>query len=192
MSQSRFATIPPPQLTTSTQGGTHMADNDTLSDSDWDILVAVPFVVFLLVAYADGRLAPAERRAFASIVHEIGTGAMGMDHPLVQEVMGRISRDPGQTVERLDGQAGAGLPFYEVLAAARTLLDDMPQRADALAFKEAMIHLAREIARAWPILGRRTSIEEARSIDFIRDQLGLRDPMVIAPEPSTGTTTAVG
>ncbi len=152
-----------------------MDDDHTLSESDWDVLIAVPFAVFLLVAYADGRLAPAERRAFASIVEGIGTRARSTDDALVREVMGRISRDPGQIMERLDGPVGAGLPFYEVFAAARSLLDDMPQRAHALAYKEAMIHLAQEIARAWPILGRRTSVEETRSIDFIRDQLGLRD-----------------
>ena len=27
---------------------------------------------------------------------------------------------------------------------------------------------AEEVARAWPILGRRTSVEEARSIGFVR------------------------
>ena len=43
-----------------------MTDDRTLSESDWDVLAAVPFAVFLLVAYADGRLAPAERRASTS------------------------------------------------------------------------------------------------------------------------------
>jgi hypothetical protein len=167
-----------------------MADDVTLSDSDWEVLVSVPFAVFLLVAYADGRLAPAERRAFAGIVEEIGTRARSTDDALVGEVMGRISRDPGQIMERLDAQVVAGLPIYEVFAAAGSLLDDMPQREIALAFKEAMIHLAQEVARAWPILGRRTSVEEARSIHFIRDQLGLRDHAEIDPEPSTETTTA--
>ena len=47
----------------------------SLSEADWDVLVAVPFAVFLLVAYADGRLAAAERRAFAAIVDGIGTHA---------------------------------------------------------------------------------------------------------------------
>jgi hypothetical protein len=176
-------------MTMSTQGGIRMADDGTLSESDWDVLVAVPFAVFLLVAYADGRLAPAERRAFAGIVDGVGTRARSTDDALVREVMGRISRDPGQIMERLDAQVVAGLPFYEVFAAAGIVLEDMPQRAVALAFKEAMLHLAEEVARAWPILGRRTSVAEARSIGFIRDQLGLRDHAVVDPEPSTGTTT---
>lgn len=168
-----------------------MADDGTLSDSDWDVLVAVPFAVFLLVAYADGRLAPAERRAFAGIVDGIGTRAGSADDALVREVMGRICRDPGQIMERLDAQVVAGLPVYEVFAAARRVLEDMPQREIAQAFQEAMIHLAEEVARAWPILGRRTSVEEARSIGFIRDQLGLRDHAEVDPEPSTRTTTTV-
>ena len=169
-----------------------MADERTLSESDWDVLIAVPFAVFLLVAYADGRLSPSERRAFASIVEGIGTRAGSTEDALVREVMGRISRDPAQIMERLDGRVAAGLPFYEVFAAAGSLLDDMPQRAVARAFQEAMIHLAQEVARAWPILGRRTSVEEARSIDFIRDQLGLRDHMVVDDEPSTETAATVG
>ena len=166
-----------------------MADDGTLSDSDWDVLVAVPFAVFLLVAYADGRLAPAERRAFARIVDGIGTRARSTDDALVREVMGRISRDPGQITEHLDAQVVAGLPVYEVFAAAGSVLEDLPQRETAQAFTEAMIHLAQEVARAWPILGRRTSIEEARSIDFIRNQLGLREHAQVDPDPSTGTTT---
>ncbi len=36
-----------------------------------------------------------------------------------------------------------------------------------------MIDLAEKVAQAWPILGRRTSVEEQRSIDFVRDRLGL-------------------
>jgi hypothetical protein len=150
-----------------------MADHDTLSDSDWDVLVAVPFAVLLLVGYADGALAPAERRAFTSKVDEMGRGARRADGPLVREVMGRIARDPGRIMDHLGGRAGSGLPFYEVLGAARTVLDDLPRQADALAFKEAMLHLAQAVARARPILGRRTSAEEARSIRFISDQLGL-------------------
>jgi Ser/Thr protein kinase RdoA (MazF antagonist) len=165
-----------------------MPDEYTLSETDWDVLVAVPFAVFLLVAYADGRLAPAERRAFVGLVDRIGTRARSTDDALVREVMGRISRDPGQIMERLDGQVGAGLPYYEVFAAARSLLDDLPQRTHALAFTEAMVHLAEEVARAWPILGRRTSAEEERSIDFIRDQLRPRDDVGVDPGPSTGTT----
>lgn len=162
-------------MTVVTQAGIRMTDDGTLSDSDWDVLAAVPFAVFLLVAYADGRLAPAERRAFAGIVDGIGTRARSADEALVREVMGRISRDPGRIKERLDAQVVAGLPVYEVFAAARSLLDDRLQREIAQPFKEAMVHLAEEVARAWPILGRRTSVEEARSIGFVRDQLGLRD-----------------
>jgi hypothetical protein len=167
-----------------------MASHDTLSDSDWDVLVAVPFAVLLLVGYADGGLSPAERRAFASTVEQMGTGARSGDGPLVREVMQRISRDPGRIMERLDPQVSAALPFYEVLAAARALLDDMPRQADALAYKEAMIHLARGIARAWPILGRRTSAEEERSIRFIGDQLGLGGRATVEGHPAPGRTTA--
>ncbi len=178
-------------MTMSTQGGIHTADDGTLRESDWDVLVAVPFAVFLLVAYADGRLARAERRAFAGTVDGIGTRARSADDALVREVMGRISRDPDQIMKRLDAQVVAGLPVYEVFAAAGSLLDDLPQRDLALAFKEAMIHLAEEVARAWPILGRRTSVQEARSIGFIRDQLGLRDDAEVDPGPATRTTTTV-
>jgi hypothetical protein len=167
-----------------------MTDPHTLSDSDWDVLVAVPFAVLLLVGYADGGLAPAERRAFASIVDEMAGGTRTTDGPLVREVMGRIARDPGRSMECPEGQVGAGLPFYELLAAARALLDDVPRQADALAFREAMLRLAQGVARARPILGRRTSAEEARSIRFIADQLGLGDRAAVDGDPATGRTTA--
>ena len=78
----------------------------------------------------------------------------------------------------------AGLPIYEVFAAAGTLLDAMPQRERARAFREGMVDLAEEVARAWPLLGRRTSAEEARSIGFVRDQLGLPGHAEVDPEPS--------
>ena len=167
-----------------------MTDPHAFSDSDWDVLVSVPLAVLVLVGYADGGLAPAERRAFASIVSEMGTGSRSAHGPLVREVMGRLADDPGRTVERLDDQVGAGLPFYEVLAAARVLLDDMPRQADALAFKEAMVHLAQGVARAWPVLGRRTSAEEARSIRFIGDQLGLGDRTAVGGDSAIGRTRA--
>ncbi len=167
-----------------------MTDPHAFSDSDWDVLVSVPLAVLVLVGYADGGLAPAERRAFASIVSEMGTGSRSADGPLVREVMGRLADDPGRTMERLDDQVGAGLPFYEVLAAARVLLDDMPQQADALAFREAMVHLAQGVARAWPVLGRRTSAEEARSIRFIGDQLGLGDRSAAGGGSAIGRTRA--
>jgi hypothetical protein len=167
-----------------------MHPHDTLSDSDWDVLVAVPFAVLLLVGYADGGLAPAERRAFAAIVDEMGTGHRTTEGPLAREVMGRISRDPGQLMARWDSQVAAGMPFYEVLAAARALLDGMSRQADALAFKEAMVHLAKRIARARPIIGRRTSVEEARSIRFIGDQLGLPDASGVDGGRATGRATA--
>jgi hypothetical protein len=150
-----------------------MAEDLLLGEPDWDVLVAVPFAVFFLVAYADGRLAPAERRAFVSVVDDIGTQANRPQDALVREVMRRISADPGRILDRVDGPMGAGLPFYEVLSAGRSLLDGMPEAAGARAFTDAMIRLAERVAEAWPILGRRTSAEEQRSIDFVRDQLGL-------------------
>jgi hypothetical protein len=166
-----------------------------LSESDWDTLAAVPFAVLFLVGNADGGVARAERRAFAAIVDELGTSSRASDSPLVREVLGRISRDPG--VDHLDGQGvagltGVGLPIYEVLAGARELLDGMPQQADAHAFKRAMVHLAHGIARAWPIVGRRTSAEEARSIRFIGEQLGLdgAPAIVSGPAPARGTAAA--
>jgi hypothetical protein len=177
-------------VTTSIQEGPPVTDHHILSDSDWDVLVAVPFAVLFLVGYADGRLAPAESRAFAAIVDDMGTSARNADGPLVREVMGRISRDPGQIMARLDGHVGTGLPFYEVLAEARTLLDDRARQADAKAFKNAMLHLAQGIARARPIVGRRTSAEEARSIRFIGEQLGVGDRVAVEDDPASGRTTA--
>lgn len=155
-----------------TEAGAAATDARGLSDTDWDVLLAVPFAVFFLVAYADGRLAPAERRAFASIVDDIRAQADGPQDALVREVMVRISEDPSQIVSHLDGRMGAGLPFYEVLSAGRTLLDSLPEQAQALAFRDAMVLMAEEIADAWPIIGRRTNAQEQRSIDFVRDALG--------------------
>ncbi len=154
------------------EAGAAATDARGLSEADWDVLLAVPFAVFFLVAYADGRLAPAERRAFASIVDDIRAKADGPQEALVREVMGQISEDPGLIASRVDGRMGAGLPFYEVLSAGRTLLDSLPEEAQALAFRDAMVLMAEEVADAWPILGRRTSAQEQRSIDFVRDALG--------------------
>jgi hypothetical protein len=160
-------------MMTATEGLVSMTDTRGLSKDEWDVLLAVPFAVFFLVAYADGRLAAAERRAFAAIVDDIATHADRPQDGLVREVMGQISGDPGQIMDRLDGQMGASLPFYEVLSAARSVLDGMAEVDESQAFRQAMIDLAEEVAQAWPILGRRTSVEEQRSIDFVRDRLGL-------------------
>ena len=159
-------------MMTATEGLVSMTDTRGLSKDEWDMLLAVPFAVFFLVAYADGRLAAAERRAFASIVDDIRAHANRPEDGLVREVMGQISGDPGQILNRLDGQMGTSLPFYEVLSAGRTVLDGKLGADESLAFKEAMINLAEKVAQAWPIVGRRTSVEEQRSIDFVRDRLG--------------------
>jgi hypothetical protein len=160
-------------MMTATEGLASMTDTRGLSKDEWDMLLAVPFAVFFLVAYADGRLAAAERRAFAAIVDDIGRHADRPEDGLVREVMGQISGDHGQIMNRLDGQMGASLPFYEVLSAGRAVLDGMPGADESVAFKQAMINLAEKVAQAWPIVGRRTSVEEQRSIDFVRDRLGL-------------------
>jgi hypothetical protein len=43
----------------------------------------------------------------------------------------------------------------------------------ASAFKDTMIRMAETVAEAWPRFGRRTTAEEQRSINFVRDLLGL-------------------
>ncbi|HYO85341.1 MAG TPA: hypothetical protein VES01_02620 [Dermatophilaceae bacterium] len=148
-----------------------MVDQHGFSDAEWELLLAVPFAVFFLVAYADGTLSSAERRAFASIAAEVSARADRPQDALVGEVMGQISRDFDQIMGRLDLQMGDGVPW--VLSAGRNLLDAMSEGAAALAFKDTMISMAQTVAEAWPRFGRRTTTEEQRSIDFVRDLLGV-------------------
>ncbi|MGB7980338.1 MAG: hypothetical protein WCF36_06055 [Candidatus Nanopelagicales bacterium] len=151
-----------------------MVNKHGFDDTEWDLLLAVPFAVFFLVAYADGTLSPAEGRTFASLADKIGEQADRPQDALVRDVMWQISRDFDRIMERLDVQMGAGLPFYEVLSAGRTLLDGMSDDTAAIAFKDTMVTMAETIAAAWPRfgLGNRTSVEERRSIDFVRKVLG--------------------
>jgi hypothetical protein len=84
---------------------------------------------------------------------------------------GQISREFDQIMGRLDVQMGEGVPW--VLSAGRTLLDAMSDGDQASAFKDTMIRMAQTVAAAWPRFGRRTTAEEQRSINFVRDLLGL-------------------
>ena len=52
-----------------------MVDQHGFSDAEWELLLAVPFAVFFVVAYADGGLSPAERRAFASLAQDVSARA---------------------------------------------------------------------------------------------------------------------
>lgn len=151
-----------------------MADKHGFSDPEWELLVGVPLAVFLVVAHADGSLSPAERRTFASIAKEVAATAERPQDALVRDVMGQISQDFDQIMAHLDLQMAAGLPW--VVSAGRALLDSMSDVSQAQAFKEAMIHLAQMIAEAWPRFGRRTTLEEQRSIDYIRNLLGFAFP----------------
>jgi uncharacterized membrane protein YccC len=151
-----------------------MADQHGFSDPDWELLVGVPLAVFLVVAYADGSLSTAERRTFASIASEVAARAERPEDALVRAVMGQICEDFDQITDHLDLQMAAGLPW--VLAAGRSLLDEMPDASQAQAFKEAMIHMAQMVAEAWPRFGRRTTPEEQHSIDYVRERLGVALP----------------
>jgi hypothetical protein len=146
-----------------------MIDKHGFSDAEWELLVGVPLAVFLVVAHADGSLSPAERRAFASIAEGVAATAEGPQDALLRQVMQEISQDIDQIVEHLDLQMAGGLPW--VLSAGRALLDAKADAGQAQAFKEAMIHLAQTIAEAWPRFGRRTTLEERRSIDYVRNVL---------------------
>lgn len=146
-----------------------MVDKHGFSDPEWELLMGVPLAVFLVVAYADGSLSPAERRSFASIAEDVAATAERPQDALVRDVMGQISQDFDHIMDHLDLQMAAGLPW--VLSTGRTLLDAMPEASQAQAFKEAMLHMAQTIAEAWPRLGRRTTLEEQRSIGYIRTLL---------------------
>jgi hypothetical protein len=151
-----------------------MVDQHGFSDPEWELLVGVPLAVFLVVAYADGSLSPAERRAFASIAEEVAATAERPQDALVRDVMGQICQDFDRIMDHLDLQMAAGLPW--VLSAGRSLLDAMSDASQATAFKEAMIHMAQTIADAWPRFGRRTTDEEQHSIDYVRNLMGLPAP----------------
>jgi hypothetical protein len=148
-----------------------MVDQHGFSDAEWELLLAVPFAVFFVVGYADGTLSSAERRAFASIAADVSAQADRPQDALVRDVMGQISREFDQIMGRLDVQMGEGVPW--VLSAGRTLLDAMSDGDQASAFKDTMIRMAETVAEAWPRFGRRTTVEEQRSINFVRDLLGL-------------------
>jgi hypothetical protein len=151
-----------------------MVDKHGFSDPDWDLLVGVPLAVFLVVAYADGSLAPAERRTFASIAEDVAATAERPQDALVRDVMGQLCQDFDQIMDHLDLQMAAGLPW--VLSSGRRLLDAMPDASQAHAFKEAMIHMAETVAGAWPRFGRKTTLEEQHSIDYVRSLLGFPQP----------------
>ena len=145
------------------------------NDDEWEVLLYVPFVVFFAVAYADGKLSPAESNAFGMIAKNVATQAARPQDALVRDVMAAVSADIGGVGRRLDARVGAGMTFDAILATGVTLLE----RADstsATVFKNTMIAMAESIAEAWPIFGRKTSAEEQESINQIRRVLGLAGP----------------
>jgi tellurite resistance protein len=87
-----------------------MVDTHGFTDPERELLVGVPLAVFPVVAYADGSLSPAERRAFASIAEEVAATAERPQDALVRDVMGQISQDFDQIMDHLDLQMAAGLP----------------------------------------------------------------------------------
>ncbi|MGB7979702.1 MAG: hypothetical protein WCF36_02790 [Candidatus Nanopelagicales bacterium] len=68
-----------------------MVDKQGFDDTEWELLLSVPFAEFFLVAYADGTVSPAEGRAFASIAKEVGEQA---DRPQDGHGSGSVEGQP--------------------------------------------------------------------------------------------------
>lgn len=152
-----------------------MAKMHGYSDDEWEVLLYVPLVVFFAVAYADGKVSPAESNIFGMITKNVAAQAARPQDALVRDVMAAVSADMGGILRRFDARVGSGMTYDAILATGVTLL----KRADstsAAVFKNTMIAMAESIAEAWPIFGRKTSAEEQESINNIRRLLELAGP----------------
>jgi tellurite resistance protein len=152
-----------------------MSIPEGLSSADWETLLYVPFAVFFTVAYADGKLSPAETNTFAGIAKQIGTNAVrGPQDKLTRAIMQEASA-VGSVAKRFDAAAGQGLTIAEVFANARLILEQRVDPDQAKVFVNTMVDLAEKIAEAWPLFSH-ASPEERNAIERIKAALGIASP----------------
>lgn len=158
-----------------------MVDKQGLTDEEWEMLLYVPFAVFFVVAWADGKVAPAESNLFGFIAKSVATAPSRPQDALARDILAEVSVEFGQIARRMDAKLGAGLTLDQVFESGRKLLDTKLDKIQAQVFKNTMVVLAERVAGAAPLFGSKVSDEEHKAIGIVKQRLGVggsADPFV--------------
>ena len=146
-----------------------------LSDDEWDFLLFIPFVVFFSVAYADGKIAPAETNTFSGVVGRMAKANSSGADALTVDVMRAISSDFAGLANRVDSLAGSGVSFGDITAAGRLVLETKIEPLSAQSYRQSVLRLGQLIAEAWPLFSK-GSPQERDVLARIASAIGLDSP----------------
>lgn len=142
-----------------------------LSVQEREALVFAPFVVFYVVAYADGKISPPESATFASVLKQATT--LGPEYPIIKSIMADAHNNFGSILNQINNQVGGGLTFDAILNRAVSAADSRLSRDEALTYKQLLLRIGEMIADAWPLFGNSTSPAERAALSTLRSLLGL-------------------
>ena len=150
-----------------------MAALHDLDEAEMENLRYVPFAVFFIVAYADGKLTAPESNTFGMFAKNIAQAAFRPQDAITREVMADVSANLGAILARLDAEMGAGLELDAVLTRGRDILDASFESTEGSVFKNTMMVLAQRIAEAGQLFRPKISTPEHNAIEMIKVNLGI-------------------
>ncbi|MEM8593344.1 MAG: hypothetical protein AAGF06_00810 [Pseudomonadota bacterium] len=128
-------------LTESTQSSASSESVIELTASDFEVLQRVPFVVFFLVAGADGEVDKKEIVKFMKIM----AGKTSFEHPLLNQIIETVRDDMEEMSMSMQKE---GVNYLEELEAVRAIVDRSLTPEQANAFKISLFKLGQQIAEA--------------------------------------------
>lgn len=138
-------------------------ENTAFSPEEFASLKLSPFLVFFIVAAADGKVDKNEINAFARILMEAGKLGNALFNRIVTNVIDEVPR-------LLQEASSQGLNFLEELGRIRGLLEERLCAEDASAYKKTLMQLGREIAEAsggFLGIGNKVSKEEKAALALL-------------------------
>ncbi|MES2818264.1 MAG: hypothetical protein V4812_04675 [Pseudomonadota bacterium] len=144
-------------------------ENTAFSGIEFEALKRAPFLVFFMVAAADGKIDKKELLAFIKLLTEAET----YSNPLLTRIVTNIIDDIPAMATGLGQQC---LDYQAELNRIRTIVENRMPAEQAEAFKQALFRVGRDIAQAsggFLGFGSRISRDEKRALSYIAACLGI-------------------
>jgi hypothetical protein len=145
-------------------------DTAEFAPEDFEVLKRSPFLVFFIVAAADGKVDKKELLAFLEILFDSDK----YPNVLFNRILENVRNDVSTIVS---GIADKNLDYIEELSNLRRIIDDNFSPEDAIAFKMSLLMISKEIAEAsggFLGFGNKIRKEEKAAIAAIAMCLGIK------------------
>lgn len=144
------------------------------SGEDFEVLKQAPFLIFYLVATADGKIDKKELAKFFSVISDLSN----YKSPLTHKVITNIINDISKMVIEISHKE---MSYPAELAKLRVIIDDNLPAEEANKFKMDLVAMGKKIAEAsggFLGLGNKISKEEKTVLNAIAVFLGLKNERI--------------